>query len=172
MKRNVRGLRFFADSQVAVRTFALSRSSGSTVVMANHPFDGGTPLVARALDHDLSLVQTVTVRRRSAQVGQGSAQAVQGGFNPATGGATGGAWPPSQPKRMRMSPQEALDDLANWRPGEEARAANEAMAQFASRALEFDENAAERGQRPEGMVNTYEVCANISQRVCENQAAD
>lgn len=119
----------------------------------NHPppYDGGTPLVVpRALEHDLSLVaaQSVTVRRRSAQ------PAPVGGLNPATGGATGGVWPPpASQKRMRLSPSESLDDLAKWIPGADARAAMEAMSQFPQR---MNESPAER---PEGMVNTYEVRA-------------
>lgn len=129
-----------------------SVASGVRSEAMNHPpFDGGTPLVARALENDLAMVaQAVTVRRRSAQ------PTAPAGLNPATGGATGGAWPPTaSQKRLRMSPSEAVDDLAMYVPGADARAAMEAMPQFSSRHLGADENLAEL--RPEGMVNTYEV---------------
>lgn len=122
------------------------------------PFDGGgTPLVARALEHDMALVaQTVTVRRRSSAQQPPAAAA---GLNPATGGATGGVWPPaSQTKRMRLSPSENVDDLLNWRPGADARAPVDLLPQFAARPPPV-ETTSELGQRPEGMVNTYEARA-------------
>ena len=121
-----------------------------------------TPGIApRALEHELALAAAaaVTVRRRSGS--RSGATGTSATINPATGGATGGAWPPVA-KRLRLSeagmtPGARRDSgavpgipshqaLLRATPAVQPRGGEEAAGTSVMHEL-----------RPEGFLSTYEV---------------